>query len=97
MTSFTATSRRSRASVARQTVPMPPLPMAERSSYRLSTTVPGVARSELGAFPPGWPADDCPRHAGTCVVTMATVSYDRTVAYEGTVSWQGTRSRRSCA
>ena len=42
-TSFTATSRRNSRSEARQTVPMPPVPIAARSAYRPPMTVPGAA------------------------------------------------------
>src|SRR5690606_29265401 len=58
---------------ARHTVPMPPLPIAARSSYRPPTTVPGVARScpGPGAADTGELAVDRPRHEGTGVVTAA--------------------------
>src|SRR5262249_24584791 len=84
MTSFTATSRRSTVSVARQTAPMPPLPTVARSSYRPPTTVPGVARSPLGL-----PEDDSSRHVGICVVTDGTPAVEKT--------WRSCPSRGSIA
>jgi hypothetical protein len=55
-TSFTATSRRSSVSAARQTVPMPPCPTAARSAYRPPITVPGAVR----------PLEGLPKPAGRC-------------------------------
>jgi hypothetical protein len=58
-TSLTATSRRSTVSAARQTVPMPPLPIAVRRAYRPPMTVPGAAR----------PLEEEPLQEGAWVVT----------------------------
>src|SRR6266542_2991057 len=57
-TSLTATSRCSSVSVARQTVPMPPCPIAVRSEYRPPMIVPGAARCPVSTRDAGGPPPD---------------------------------------